>query len=864
MMTKTFKSLFYLLVLVSTPCSAQWSDSFDDGDFKQNQNWNGDTTNFEVNTSLQLHLNAPAVAEKSYLFTHSAISTGAVWKFWTELDFNPSSGNYAKVYLMSNNQRLDTALNGYYLRIGYTNDDISLFRQDGNTSKLIIDGRDGMLAKTINKVSIQVKRSFAGEWEISCDSTGLANLSVLGSAIDTTYWTSSYFGIQCVYTATRSNKFLFDNFEVTGKSSNDTIVPKLQSCKVLNDSILQAEFTEEIIDTSLQNPANYSLSSGYSIKNIKTVNSKEVEVLLNTAIPCKQKVNIYFKNLRDNSGNSITDTTVQFSFCPGTLYDVLISEIMADPDPPIYLPNREYVELYNKGGVSLDLNSWTLKVGADLINFPETKLPADSFLIITTSKGCAEFGNRLCADILPTYSLNNSQENVQLIKKSKKLIHWIAYDDTWYQDELKRTGGWSLEMIDTNSPCIQKENWRASVNNLGGTPGQVNSVSGTVKDNASFNYEQIYLPNDSTIRVYFSKPIISENIISSMFSTEPERKPARIVVDDISHSFIDIIYSSPFVAGTPYKLHLTEDISDCSGNKLTAAEIPFMKPSLAEPNDILINEVMFDALIGKQEFIELYNNSDKYINSNNIKIAYKSPSASYNSALELSGKPFLIAPHSFIVCVQSKKGISEQYYIPDVKIVVENKDLPNLNNEEGCIAIMNRQLEVLEEFCYSSKMHFSLATNVSGVSLERIKYKGLSSDNSNWHSASSTAEYATPGAVNSQFLDESEASDEITLEYEIFSPDNDGYKDFETINYKFDKPDFVANILVFDASGRRIRIIANNQLLGSQGSFIWDGVDEKGKLAQTGIDLIYIKLHNPSGEIKEYRKTCVLGGEMKR
>lgn len=217
MTTRTFKFLFYLFIFVSLPCSAQWNDSFDDGNFKQNRPWSGDSSNFAINTELQLHLNAPAVAGKSFLSTPSGISTGAVWKFWAGLDFNPSSGNYAKVYLMSNTEKLDSSLNGYYVRIGYTNDDISLFRQDGTTSKLIIDGRDGMLSKTINKISIQVKRSFSGEWEISCDTTGLTNLASLGTGIDTTYQSSSYFGVQCIYTATRSNKFLFNNFEVTGK-----------------------------------------------------------------------------------------------------------------------------------------------------------------------------------------------------------------------------------------------------------------------------------------------------------------------------------------------------------------------------------------------------------------------------------------------------------------------------------------------------------------------------------------------------------------------------------------------------------------------------------------------------------------------
>lgn len=863
MMRKTFKSFLFLLVWGFIPCSAQWNDSFDDSNVKQNKIWNGDSAEFEINTNQQLHLNAPAVSGSSFLSTFSDISTGAVWKFWAELDFNPSSGNYAKVYLMSNKEKLDSTLEGYFIRIGYTDDDISLFRQDGTATRLIIDGRNGMLSKTINKISIQVKRSFSGEWELSCDSAGLGNLSILGTGTDSTYNSSAYFGIQCIYTATRSNKFLFDDFVVTGKTSNDTIAPRLTDYRVLGDSLILAEFSEPLADTSLQNLSNYQCSLG--IKSIKAASSKTIEILLSSVIPCKQKLDISFANLCDIVGNTLSDTIVQVSFCPGALYDILITEIMADPDPPVYLPSQEYLELYNQSGVLLNIKDWKLQIGPDVINLPEINLPMDSFLIITTANGCVNFKNRVCVDCLPASSLNNTQENIHLFNKKRKLIHWVAYDDSWYQNELKQTGGWSLEMIDTNNPCIQKENWCASISYKGGTPGNTNSVLGAVTDQSAFNYERFYLPNDSTIRIYYSNPIISDHIAPNMFYVEPEKgSPSVVTFDTVNHSYSDLFFAKPFGAGVHYTLKLSENIADCSGNKLEGAEISFMKPWPAEPNDIIINEVMFDALAGKQEFIELYNNSDKYINSSNLKIAYKSPSGSYQSTLELSEKPFLIAPHSFIVCVQNGKGINEQYHIADLKSIVENKNLPVLNNEEGCIAIMNRQLEILEEFCYNNKMHFSLTTNTSGVSLERVRYDDATSDINNWHSASSNEEYATPGAVNSQFLEVSDVKEDITIEHEIFSPDNDGYKDFETITYKLDQSGFVANILVFDASGKRIRIIANNQLLGTQGSFVWDGVDEKGKLAQTGIYLIYIKLHRPSGEIKEYRKSCVLSGEMKR
>lgn len=56
-----------LLLLVKL-ISAQFTDSFTDGNATINPNWNGDTTNYEVDALFQLHLNAPAQTDTSYLW----------------------------------------------------------------------------------------------------------------------------------------------------------------------------------------------------------------------------------------------------------------------------------------------------------------------------------------------------------------------------------------------------------------------------------------------------------------------------------------------------------------------------------------------------------------------------------------------------------------------------------------------------------------------------------------------------------------------------------------------------------------------------------------------------------------------------
>ena len=63
-----------------------------------------------------------------------------------------------------------------------------------------------------------------------------------------------------------------------------------------------------------------------------------------------------------------------------------------------------------------------------------------------------------------------------LLTDEDRLIHAIQYEKSWFGNELKASGGWSLEMIDENNPCTGKLNWTASGSPNGGTPGSVNSM----------------------------------------------------------------------------------------------------------------------------------------------------------------------------------------------------------------------------------------------------------------------------------------------------------------------------------------------------------------------------------------------------
>ncbi|MGN6802328.1 MAG: hypothetical protein ACTHJN_10505, partial [Ginsengibacter sp.] len=71
-------------------------------------------------------------------------------------------------------------------------------------------------------------------------------------------------------------------------------------------------------------------------------------------------------------------------------------------------------------------------------------------------------------------------------------------------------------------------------------------------------------------------------------------------------------------------------------------------------------------------------------------------------------------------------------------------------------------------------------------------------------------------------------------------------------------PGFVANITIFDASGRKVRYLKKSALCGTSGDFKWDGLDEKKQKLPQGIYVIYTEIFNSKGDVRKFKNTVVL------
>jgi flagellar hook assembly protein FlgD len=119
--------------------------------------------------------------------------------------------------------------------------------------------------------------------------------------------------------------------------------------------------------------------------------------------------------------------------------------------------------------------------------------------------------------------------------------------------------------------------------------------------------------------------------------------------------------------------------------------------------------------------------------------------------------------------------------------------------------------------------------------------------------------FATPSYKNSQFIGNVNSEDIITIEPEIFTPDEDGDKDVATINFTLDKPGYMLGIRIYDANGRLVRTLINNELVADKGRYTWDGINDNKEKARVGIYVIYTDVFDASGKTKHYKNKVVLG-----
>lgn len=270
-------------------------------------------------------------------------------------------------------------------------------------------------------------------------------------------------------------------------------------------------------------------------------------------------------------------------------------------------------------------------------------------------------------------------------------------------------------------------------------------------------------------------------------------------------------------------------------------------------NQVIINEIMYEPGINNSEFIEFYNNS--------------------NAAVELGGWILENGKGDFFRITNSNYMLTrDSYYVAaadsliylfynfngeETNINILNKSGIGLTNDGQILTLKDIKGNIIDSLHYSGKWHNPNILETKNKSLERLNPLINSNDSSNW-STSANDIGATPGKKNSIFTDYKINSSGLTISPNPFSPDNDGFEDFCTINYNLGISLSQIRIKIFDDRGRLVRTLANNKPSGSTGTIIFNGLNDNNSPLRIGMYIIYFEATNSQTGAQEILKDVVV------
>ena len=640
---------------------------------------------------------------------------------------------------------------------------------------------------------------------------------------------------------------------------------KIDSMKLLSENRLDL-FLNRIPDTTFLNASSFRINNGIGKAKFARISSAYNQITLEFGFKFQEGIEymVLADSLFSCSGilTLAPDNQVSFSIpsIPEIDYPILINEIFADPSPVKGLPEAEFIELFNPTEKAINIKGLGFGDQDNTYQFTSGEIAPGSYLILCAAKDSSGFKAFGMVKGLPLWPDLNNESDILILRNNKgREIQRVGYETKWYKDAEKRKGGHSLELIDPSSICISSQNWTASLDSSGGTPGrknsvyQVNTPSGPLKLTEAVIIDSISLSLGFNRNIDSLKAASSDNFTLNNGIGNPQySKPQSPDFDKVILKF-----KEPLARGHTYRITVN-NLTDCRNNLITVEfnSMEFILTQKIGKNDILLTEILFNPRPEGTDFVEIYNNTDHALDLKELALA-RIIKDTINSLQPIVNKQYLLEPRHYLALSPEPDHIKKEYHTKDPASLLKMSSFPALSAESGTSGLISDGQRI-DQLSYNEKMHFPLIKNLKGVSLERSNLNRPANDPGNLRSATSASGYATPGYKNSQYSEDLPGQEEFSLASKTFSPDNDGFEDILQMNYRLSNAGRIANVSIFNDQGVLIKKLLKNYTLNAEGSFIWDGFNEQSQLATSGIYLIYAEILDTSGLIRKYRRTCVL------
>lgn len=764
--------MFVLILAMAHNAQAQVTDDFSDGDFTSNPSWTG-TENAWVISNQQLRSNSSFTGTTPfYISTPSTLAGVGTWEtYFRYASMSPTSGNNSEFWIMADSANLGQSKNGYFIKIGDTQKDISLYkRKEGITTK-IIDGPDQIISASSNSGNIKLTRSATGAMELYAKVNGATDFALMGTVTDIEITSSFFVGFNVLATPSNFGKHYYDDVKVAGEVGPDITPPSFLTVSFPANNSIDLGFSEPVDSSYAADISRYSINPSRTIISAERLinNYSTVRLILSPNLTSGDYAITVLKS-KDLAGNvqelSQTQNGTYSPVIPASFRSIVINEIMAAPsaNAGTSAPQVEWIELHNPGTGAINITNWTIRDGSTSAPkvIPASTLPPGGFLILTSASNASLFDGLATVAPVTLPSLNNDKDSMVLADNNGVAVDIVYYQDSWYGDPVKKSGGYTLEQINPNLPCSGSFNWTGANFPDGGSPGAINTVFSDAPDVIPPSLVKTAVVNGGNkIILTFSEPLASDNIpadsilVDGLIITNIEvRTP---VLESIT-----LTLSDPIQSGFIYDLKI-KGVKDCAGNLAGTIFTNIGQGKKPVKFDLLITEIQADNSPENQlpqtEYLELYNASGVVLDLSGCLI---------NAGSTTTGKfpPFLLRPGAYVIACGT--GYTQLFAGENVVGVTS---FPALSQDGAKLTLKNGDGQWIHQMHYSSRDFSPLSLLNAGWSLEMIDASNVCDQINNW-AVSVDPKGGTPGKPNSVKAEKPDITPPALKKVVVLSPTN--------------------------------------------------------------------------------------------
>jgi hypothetical protein len=599
-------------------------------------------------------------------------------------------------------------------------------------------------------------------------------------------------------------------------------------------------------------------------------NPMEARLLLDSVVIIRSEADLeenkdyvlFLQQLPDINGNFLLDTLLRFRYTDPTAIgskSLIINELMPSPRVGQDLPFVEYVEVLNPTNKELRVSGVVFSSSSSTTLLPEFWIAAGEYVLLCASNQSSlllEFGKVLPLPSFPT--LPNSSSQLRLSTAEGREIDRLEYrSSTWGGTEFA-DGGYSLEVPDPYFRCESSEFLLPSKDPKRGTPGRQNSQFSIIKDLGNLQVLSAFFKTPTQLFYRFNQPILPLDG-QPILTFSPVLELDSTWVFDSGRS-LGISLASPALRSTVYTARASS-LLRCVGEP-AGFEAEVVLAESASKGELILNEVLVDPRSGDPKFVEIHNPTTKYLSLANWALASINDAQELQQLRVIGSEGDRIAPESYMALTVDPDRLRLSYPKSIAGYFLKMISLPNMPIATGVLLLLSPERMVADSLPYRSDWHHPLLRSTKGVSLERISPVFPTYTPSTWQSASSSQDYATPGQKNSAALPIELDRDQLTLFPLVFDPGGSSGPSQVSISYSMEQSGWVGSFIIYSAAGREVRILGQNQILGTSGVFSWTGTDAAGTRVPPGYYIIVAQLFDLTGRVKVVKKILVVGSPL--